>query len=306
MSKKTTTFVLVSWNRRAEVLHTLGQLEPLRNQVEVILVDNGSGDDTCEMVRQEHPWVNLIALKENTGIYAYNYGAQYAETPYLVFLDDDSYPSENVVDESERLFSSRPEVGIIAFEIVIPDTGEIVTTEHVAGPVAEFWGCGFAIRKETWDRLNGYDSDFFLYVNENDLAIRCWDLGMAVIYHPQVRSYHCVSSANRMSGRMLRNVVRNNIYLILKNIPRRYWPRCFTPMLLTMFVRAIVTRQIRFWLAGVNEGFSDCAKYIAKRKPVSEEVVRFYLKKYKQYEWPLAKLARKQREGSKWSNLKYR
>ena len=57
--------------------------------LELIVVDNGSEDDTAEMVRQEFPSAQLIELFENTGIRGRNIGFRAARAPLILSLDDD-------------------------------------------------------------------------------------------------------------------------------------------------------------------------------------------------------------------------
>lgn len=285
---------------------TLSELEKFRQFTDIIVVDNGSNNDIMSITRNKFPWVNLKCLNSNIGIAAYNIGAEMARTPYLVFLDDDSTLSNNSIHYVETIMTNNVDIGIIAFEIVLPSNNTVVTRDLNPGPIAEFWGCGFAIRKNVWDQLGGYDKHFFLYVNEHDLAIRCWDLGYKVVYDPRIKAYHRVSSMNRTSGRLVEYSVKNNLSLIFKNLPRNYWYRCIVPMLFTWFVRALLTWQVNNWFKGVMRGFKDINHYYNYRK-VNAKVVKFYINNYKLYEWPIEKLFRKIKvDGLKWFSINYR
>ena len=61
------TVVVITRNRREELLRTLGLLAALPERPPVIVVDNGSADGTAAAVRQAHPQVHVIAARRNLG-----------------------------------------------------------------------------------------------------------------------------------------------------------------------------------------------------------------------------------------------
>ena len=304
-SMPTASVILAAWNRKTEVILTLAELCKLQKDVEIIVVDNGSSDGTSEAVKEQFPRARLIPLASNIGMPAYNIGAGYARAPILVMVDDDSTVSENVVEVSKEWFDKSPEVGVIAFEVVVPSTSEVVTRD-LRGEIVEFWGCGFAIRRDVWRELDGFDNDFFLYVNEHDLAIRAWDRGYRVIMEPRIRTFHRISSANRISGRFIEYSIMNNVQLVLKDIPRKYWLRCLIPMLITWAVRAILTRQFGSLLSGCSRTLVNLRHFLMKYEPVRDEVAKIYIERYKLYEWPWTKMVRKSKEGFHWLKPSYR
>jgi len=81
-------------------------------------VDNGSTDGTVQMVQLQYAGcVNLIALKKNLGVAAYNIGFNQAEGEYIVILDDDSFPEKNAISRMVEEFDKNEELGIVAFDV---------------------------------------------------------------------------------------------------------------------------------------------------------------------------------------------
>ncbi|MBH5338675.1 glycosyltransferase family 2 protein [Streptomyces pactum] len=107
-----TTVVVITHNRRDDLLHTLGRLAELPERPPVTVVDNASRDGTAAAVRACHPWVRLLTPGRNLGALGRNLAARYVTTPYLAFCDDDSWwepgslaGAADLLDAHERLVS---------------------------------------------------------------------------------------------------------------------------------------------------------------------------------------------------------
>src|SRR4051794_40583957 len=83
--------VIITRNRRDELLQTLPKLVELPQAPAVIVVDNASTDGTVEAVRDRFPTAEVIALGANEGAAGRNIGVERATTPYVAFSDDDSW-----------------------------------------------------------------------------------------------------------------------------------------------------------------------------------------------------------------------
>ena len=253
-------------------------------ELEILVFDNASTDGSADMVRSRFPRIRLLRSEENLGIEGYNRAVAVASGEVILVLDDDSYVEPDAIPLALERFSSDPTVGVVAFQVLLRD-GRSVTAGWPA-QVPSFWGCGAAVRRSLWDRLGGYDPDFFLYLNEVDLAIRVWDAGYQVVYEPSCRAHHLVDKQNRASGRLLYHSVRNVILFQLKNVPAHRWPRTMSADLLSYFSLALLARRPLAWLRGLWAGWRDRRLALARRRPVSEGVVDFYLRTAFMWKWP--------------------
>ncbi len=235
------SIVMLSFNRQADVAEGVTQL---LNQgypdIEIIVVDNGSTDGTPQMVGEQFPLVRLIALPNNIGVAAYNIGFKEARGQYIVILDDDSFPGPKAISRMVEEFHNNPALGIIAFDVRNYYDYEKCTKPHDKNNNSDenmdnkenkigenpacryqmaFNGAGAGIRKKCLEEVGGYPEEFFLYWNEQDLAIRILNAGYQIQWFTDIISYHKYSPANRESLRAPFFYTRNLYWLIWKYFP---------------------------------------------------------------------------------------
>jgi len=196
------TVNILSYNRKDELRITLTKVfEQDYKNIEVIVVDNASSDGTQEMVKTEFPEVKFIELKENIGIAAFDFAMEQARGKYYLILDDDSFPEKTALTYGIAFLESKPEYSIVAFKIFNKRNNEIETRYFKSENPYLFHGCGSLWRKEVYKKLGGYDSDFFLYYNELDLTIRCYNNSMKIRYLSKKIVYHQNTEIDRSKKR---------------------------------------------------------------------------------------------------------
>ena len=89
------------------------QEQEIFDSVEVVVVDNGSGDGSAGMVRQDFPDVKLVRLEETVGFgTANNYGAKHSSAPVLLFLNPDTILREASLSTILSRLAEHPHCGI--------------------------------------------------------------------------------------------------------------------------------------------------------------------------------------------------
>lgn len=118
-NKPLVSFFLATYNRKDEVLKTLGKIyEQSYRPIEVIIVDNGSADDTCLNIKDKFPEVKCIRLDENVGgVAARNIACRKSTGKYLVSLDDDSFPGKECVGRMVDEFEKDHKLGLVSFNV---------------------------------------------------------------------------------------------------------------------------------------------------------------------------------------------
>jgi len=204
------SLIIPTHNRRAVLRETLDHLAALADErFEVIVVDNGSDDGTCDL-HSQYPDVHWIELGRNHGSAARNLGVAAASGRVLLMLDDDSWPEDGTIEKVVALFDRRPDLGAVACRVRLSNDPE----RHDAGGVPGiFFNCGGAIRRSAFIETGGYPIDYDYYVEEYDLCCRLWKRGYRVEPHGDLVVWHGRVSANRDNNRMMRLLVRNNLRL---------------------------------------------------------------------------------------------
>jgi len=232
----------------APCFETLLALDYPRERFDVILIDNASRDGSVEHVRREHGWVRLIENEVNVGFSAgCNQGARAArggtcggEVDVVVFLNNDMRVEPAWLRELVAPIA-RGECAATTAKMLSWD-GKLVNSAgggmnfHGIGiqrgylerpgagyewPRKTLFACGGAMAMDArvFDRLGGFDQEFFAYYEDVDLGWRAWLGGHEVWYVPGAVCYHHHSSTSRrLPKEMIRLLqVRNPMLSCFKN-----------------------------------------------------------------------------------------
>jgi len=126
MSKKRAAIVTVNYERpqdTIELLRSLRQLKVGQREVETIVVDNGSGDDSAALIRKTFPKVHLLTNKTNRGFAGgYNDGicrAQKLGAKYILIINNDTLIRDrDLLNKLIRTIESRPSIGVVSPKIL--------------------------------------------------------------------------------------------------------------------------------------------------------------------------------------------
>ena len=203
--------VLVSFNSARVLPRTLSEVRRLLPDAEVIVVDNGSTDDTVSMIRRDRPEAILLADVENAGFgAAANRGATAASGELLLLLNPDALPVAATPDELDRL-AREEAVGLRACrvrarggeyfpcyppwgwcrEILWSLSQAFLTPRRAArprplarDPASIDWvpAAGVVVRRAEFLEAGGFDPRYFMYCEDRDLSRRYrgvgWPLGV--------------------------------------------------------------------------------------------------------------------------------
>lgn len=246
LSRPNAAIIIVNWNGR-HLLETclpaaLAQTYP---SYDVIVVDNGSTDDSVAWIRTHYPQVHVIRNDRNTGFCAGNNQAFAATSAsYLALLNNDAAPEPAWLAEMVRVMETDAHVGMIAPKILCWDRHDIIdslglaidrsgsawewkrgerdTAVQYQEPREVFGASGAAClyRRAMLDAVGGLDEDFFAYLEDADLAWRARLAGWRCLYVPTAVVYHR-HSATGGEGSPFKgfHLGRNKWWMIVKNYP---------------------------------------------------------------------------------------
>ncbi len=219
--------------------------------VGIYVADNGSSDNSLEILSKEFPGVNVIKLEHNYGFAeGYNRAISLIDCEYAVLLNNDVEvtagwiePIIEYMDNNVDVAACQPKImayndkshfeyagasgGYIdkygypfcrgrIFDFVEEDNGQYDSISRI------FWASGAAmfIRKEAYIRVGGLDAAFFAHMEEIDLCWRLNSRGYRLMCIPQSKVYHVGGATlKKENPRKTHLNFRNNLLMLYKNLP---------------------------------------------------------------------------------------
>jgi len=194
---------------------------------EILVVDNGSGDDSAAIIRAACPGVTLIESKENLGFSGgNNLALREAEGRYLLLLNTDIVVHDDAIAKSATYMDGHPDAGVLGVQVLLPD-GRLDHACHRGFPTprASFYyfsgiarrhpddprytgytlshlpqdtthavdtvmGAYMMIRRETMDLIGVLDEDYFMYSEDVDYCYRAKEAGWEIVYYHEAAATH--------------------------------------------------------------------------------------------------------------------
>lgn len=285
-----------------------GCLDSLKAQTyrdfEVIVVDNLSGDGSADIVENEYPYVKLIRLEQNFGFSrAVNEGMKVSAADYVLLLNNDTKVHEEFIEKlveamesDDRIFSVaskmlqmyRPEKTDGAGDLYCAlgwafARGKDKSSKRYPKRQDVFAACGGAAlyRRRLLDETGWFDEFHFAYLEDVDIGYRARILGYRNVYEPGALVYHAGSgvSGSRHNDFKVRLSARNNMYIIMKNMPAPQIILNLPFLILGFGIKAVffmVTGHGRAYLSGIKRGYLLCRE--GRKFPYSPSNFKNYVK----------------------------
>lgn len=298
--------VILNWNGRdmlAKYLPSVVEFSSLP-EVEIVVADNGSTDDSLHYLSEKFPMVRQIVLPENYGFAeGYNRALRQIDADYFVLLNSDVEvtanwlsPLYNYLEAHEDVVACQPKIRSVVnpeyfehagaaggfldkyaypfcrgriFSEVEKDEGQYDTVKEV------FWATGAClfIRAKDYFDAGGLDGTFFAHMEEIDLCWRLRSRGKQIVCHPESVVYHYGGGTlNVDSPRKTFLNFRNNLLMIYKNQSEKtlfkiLFVRFFLDLLAAMmFLVKMDWENFKSVLKAIVEFYCIKAKYKAKRE----------------------------------------
>lgn len=222
---------------------------------EVIMVDNQSIDDSVSYTKQYFPWVKIIEANCNLGFgKGNNLGVQHAKGDYILLLNNDTILQNNPLDLIPE-FKKNPKIGAIGIKMLNGDNrysysfGNFPNLENIflmkrlqkmkdqdlltggftkkSYPVDWLGGSYVLMEKEFYQQIDGFDEDYFLYVEDVDFGKRIQNAGKQSYFFPNQSYVHFVgfnTNKNMMLVKgyelFLQKHTKGLNYLLLRSVLR--------------------------------------------------------------------------------------
>ncbi|MFA4915170.1 MAG: glycosyltransferase family 2 protein [Syntrophales bacterium] len=192
------SIIVVSYNTAdliEKCLHSITAANRLEK--EIFVVDNASLDDSAAIIKEMFPSVDLMVNSCNRGFAAANNQVlPHCRGQYLFFLNPDTEVMPDTFREALSFMEENPRCGLAGTRIINPD-GTLQESiayrypgqQHAAGELAGLkghiafvLGAGMIARTDVIKKIGGFDEDFFLYGEDQDLCLRMRTAGYEIGY----------------------------------------------------------------------------------------------------------------------------
>ncbi len=178
---------------------------------EIIVVDNNSGDESCTMILQKFPSVQLIENKDNIGFSkSNNQGVAVAEGEYVLILNPDTVIAEDTLEKVLLFADQQENLGAIGVQFIdgtgnfLPECKRNIPTIEIASrklmgdskkyyasqikeeevsKVEVLTGAFMLLKRDIYNMVGGFDEDYFMFGEDIDLSYKLLNKGLQNYYY---------------------------------------------------------------------------------------------------------------------------
>jgi len=275
MENPSVVLIIINYNGKKHITECLDSImAQTYKDFAVVVVDNGSKDESVGLIRSNYPQVEIIENKKNLGFgKAINQAVRKkmgGDVSFFGILNNDIKLDtgwlKNLVSYSQK----HPQAGILGGKILFYSWPRYVNSTGVeinhfgygwdrdffcpdrqldrkSGPVLAVTGSAALIRRQVFEEAGLYDHDYFLYYEDSDLCFRTWKYtGMTVDYVAEAIVYHKFSASLGVFSPLKHFYLKRSRFLfILKNFPLAFAARIFpriTAYEFSDFIRPLLYR----------------------------------------------------------------
>lgn len=220
------------------------------NNFEIIFVDNGSIDASLQYVKETFGNESRLRFVENCSsvgpAVGRNRGAAVSKGKYLIFLDNDTQVDKNCIGELMQVLEKDNSIGAAQAKLLRMGSNLYDCAGDYLGPlgfliersrgqedkgqldfVADILSAKSAasiIRRDLFERIRGFDEDYYMYLEETDLSWRVWLSGYRVVFIPTAVVYHAFNTPKKDFKKYYPSYIvryygcRNYITTLVKNL----------------------------------------------------------------------------------------
>ncbi len=262
------------------------------HRMEVIVVDNGSSDDSCAMVRKHFPGVRLIEAGKNLGFSkANNLAAKEAKGSRLLLVNSDAMLERDCASRLNELMENDASIGMAGPQLINEDGSRQTSFEAIPSLATEIlnrsllkalFPHNYPSKKQEFDQptmvpaligavmmidskalksLNGFDEDYFFFLEETDLALRISRNGFKVIHDPHAKAVHlhgATASKYKSSARI--EFYRSRYIFFRKHYGPLSENILRTAMIINLVLNMVVLGSANVATLSLNESLRDRLK----------------------------------------------
>jgi len=222
------SIIIVNWNSKDVLKDCLNSIYKSRfnSEYEILVVDNGSSDNSAEVIEKQFPHVRLIKNKENAGYaQANNQAIGESKGRYVLLLNPDTIILNNAIEKMVDFLSKNKDIGILGPKIFRRDgslqiscyrfysLSSLFSTKILFTRFGKGWfyknfdynqtkevdvvaGACLLIKREMIKNVGLLDERFFMYSEEADWCFRAKKSGWKVVFYPEAEIIHLIGASS--------------------------------------------------------------------------------------------------------------
>jgi GT2 family glycosyltransferase len=292
--------VIPNWNGAHDLHLCLDSLLQQTLLPHIIVVDNGSTDNSLALLKDSYKTVEVIKLHKNHG-FAGGVNPGIKKTiadgyEYIALLNNDAVANKHWVKHLSDFLDENSKVGIVTSKIydqhkkLLDSTGDIYTVWGLAFPRGRgepandkydkhtkiFGASGGAslYRAEMFNEVGLFDEDFFAYYEDVDISFRAQLAGWEIAYEPNAIVYHQIgATSSKIKDFAIYQTLKNYPQLLWKNVPLKLMPKIFPRFVIAYLMiwgRAILRGKIWASTKGVVASIILWPKKLGQRYKIQK------------------------------------
>ncbi len=240
--------MILNWNRCADTLACVASVRAMTHPTEIVVIDNGSTDESVATIRAAYPDVTIFETGTNLGYAAGNnvgFDAirRQTDSDAVLLLNNDTIATPEMLTHLIAEYEAMDSRAVIGPEVRYADEPRIIwcaggtidwrrgytrnigigTEVGAPAPAADvpfIVGCAMLIPIAAIRRIGGFDPRYFMYWEEVDWCVRAQKAGYRTRVVPEAVLYHKVSRGDEQpSPRVLYYLTRNRLLLLRTHLP---------------------------------------------------------------------------------------
>lgn len=281
--------IVLGPNRKEAIFRCLKSItQSSYRNYEILIIDNSCIHGLLSSVKTKFPKIIGIKMPLNTGIFGYNVGFANASGEFIVVLDDDCTIDKDLLQKAVHRFNSlEKKYSAIAFNVYNPNENFYLFKHYLdlnLTDVLAFGGGAVAFRKDSLDKTGYYDTDFFCWEHEEDLAAKLIKAGYHIYFDKNILVKHWDKKKSNIEAKKIFLTFRNKSWFAIKNFSIFLFPILFARDILWFFsISALQNRSLKalfFVLTGTFVGYITFYKQTSKRRALPLRIQLRYFKHY--------------------------
>jgi GT2 family glycosyltransferase len=282
--------IVLNWNGKEDTIECIKSLDEIEYEnYKIVIVDNGSGDNSVSDIKNIFPDINVIENNKNLGFAGgNNIGIDFAmanNADYILLLNNDTIVDKNFLSELIDVGESDEKIGLLGPKTYfysdpkriwfaggrvnwMKNSGSHVGIEEIdhgqydkIRQVDYLTGCCLLIKRQVIEKVGKLSEDYFLYYEDTDLSLRAKNSEYECIYVPKSKIYHKVSRSTKPgSSSYIYYHTRNGLALSKRNgsflNKILIYPYCLF-LFFKQIIKILFFSEKRNWALAVLRGEKD-------------------------------------------------